>query len=142
MTAGSRRRRIPAAAPFCGLLLLLVVFAAILRAELIGAVGAAQRRIGIFPEALRIHHDAQLPDQPVRKGHQQQRAAIEAADRQQRRKHHQVIPVEDAAGRAAFCLDDQPERTPDQHADEVTDIKHNRNHEQCLIVQDAPDPQQ
>ena len=34
-----------------------------------------------------------------------------------------MIPVEDTAGRAAAVAHDQPERTPDQHADQVTDIE-------------------
>ena len=40
-----------------------------------------------------------------------------------------MIPVENAAGGAAAGLHHQTEGTPDQHADEITDIEENRDQE-------------
>lgn len=41
-----------------------------------------------------------------------------------------MVPVEDPASGTATVLHDQPERTPDQDTDQITDIEHYRDHEQ------------
>ena len=45
-----------------------------------------------------------------------------------------MIPVENAAGRAAFILHDQPEGAPDQNTDQITYIEAYGNHEQPALV--------
>ena len=48
-----------------------------------------------------------------------------------------MIPVEDAAGGAAAVLHDQPERTPDQHADQIAHIERNGDHEEDHVIDDS-----
>ena len=48
-----------------------------------------------------------------------------------------MIPVEDTAGRAAFVLHDQPERTPDEHADQIAYVKCDRDHKHRNFIDDA-----
>lgn len=114
----------------------------VLGTELIRALRALERRVGVVPEALRVHHDAQLPDQPGRYCHDDQRDGVEAAHEDKRREHHEMVPVEDAAGGAAAVLHDEPEGAPDEHADEVADVEQHRDHEERRPVYDAEAVQQ
>ena len=116
-------------------------FLTVLCAEFIRAVRAAKRFVGVLPESLREHHDAQLPDEPHRKGHQDQRLRKETAHRQHRCEHHEVIPVEDPARRAAPVVQDQPERTPDQHADQIAHVERHGDQEQDPVIDDICLPQ-
>ena len=115
---------------------------AVLGAELVGTVGAAQRRVGYLPEALGVHHHAQLPHQPHRDRQQDQAQGVEAAHADHGREHHQMVPVEDAAGRAAAVLHNEPEGAPDQYADQVADIERERDEEERRVGEDAQPMQQ
>ena len=112
-------------------------FPAVLGAELVRAFRAFQRGVGIFPEPLGIEHDAQFPHEPREQGQHHQRDGEKAPYIDQRREHHQMIPVENAAGGAAAGVHHQPEGTPDQHADEVTHIKDHRDYKEQGLG-DAP----
>ena len=105
-------------------------FLAVLGTELICAFAAFQRDVGYFPETFGIDQHAQLPNQPGKNRHDHQRYGIKSSHKNQRGEHHQVIPVENAAGGAAFVLHDQPEGTPDQNADQVTDIEADGDHKE------------
>ena len=48
-----------------------------------------------------------------------------------------MVPVEDAAGGAAFVFHNQPEGAPDEDADQVADIKEHRDHKQAGLVDDT-----
>ena len=48
-----------------------------------------------------------------------------------------MIPVEDPAGGAAAGAHQQPEGTPDQHADQIAHIEQHRDQEQLRAFQDA-----
>jgi len=124
---------------------LLPKLLAILGAELVGAFGAFQRRVGLIPEAFRVDQNAKLPNEEGKHRHYHKGDGIEAAHKDQRREHHQVIPVEDPAGGAAAGTHQQPEGTPDQHTDQVahieahTDQKKNVFVDQLCEIQNADD---
>jgi hypothetical protein len=92
-------------------------------AKLIRAVTALEGDVGYFPETLRVKHYAKLPYQPDCKCNEEKRGGIETGNEQKRRKHHQMIPVKNAASSAAFILHNQSKRTPDQDADQIAHIK-------------------
>ena len=98
-------------------------FSAVLAAQLIGTLTAAQSCIGALPKPFRIHHNAKLPHKPCGNGHNNQAHGKKATHKNQGREHHQMIPVKDPAGRTAPCLHHQSERTPNQNADQIADIK-------------------
>lgn len=85
---------------------------AVLGAKLICTGGAFQRGIGSVPESLRVHYDAQLPNKPGQDSHSHKGDRVGTAHKDQRREHHQMIPVEDPAGGTAAGLHQQPERAP------------------------------
>lgn len=128
-------------AVFCfsagGAVLSFPQFLAVLGAELVGAGAAGEGRVGLLPEPLRVHHHAKFPHQPGGEGQRHQAEGIEAPGKNQGRKHHQVVPVEDAAGGAAAVFHDKPEGAPDQHTDQITDIEHHRDHKKAGPVQPA-----
>lgn len=53
-----------------------------------------------------------------------------------------MIPVKDPTGGTAAVFHDQPEWAPDQHADQVANIKQHRDHKQRYLVDYAPIIQQ
>jgi len=110
---------------------------AVLRAELVGAVGALQRCVGVLPEALGMQKDADLPDDDDRDGNEQETRRIEAPQEQERREHHQMIPVEDAAGGTAAVAHHQAERAPDQHADQIADVEEDGDDEEHAVVDNS-----
>ena len=87
--------------------LVLAKLAAILGAQLICAGGTGQGAVGAFPEPLRVEEDENLPYKPGDEGQAQETPAIHAGEEDQRGEHHQMIPVEDAAGGAAAILHHQ-----------------------------------
>ena len=115
---------------------------AILGTELIRAFSALQGCVGVIPKALGIHHYAKLPHQPCDHRHDQQGAGKKTICKDQRGKHHQVIPVKDPTGGTAAVFHDQPEGAPDQHANQVADVKQHRDHKQRYLVDYAPIIQQ
>jgi len=48
-----------------------------------------------------------------------------------------MIPVKDPAGGASAVVHDQPERTPDQHADQVAYVEQDTDHKQVRLADDA-----
>ena len=116
--------------------------AAILGTELVRAIGAAQSLIGLLPKSLGIENNAQLPNNKDhhRQGKQAQR--VKAAHEDNGREHHQMIPVENAAGGAAAVAHDEPEGAPYKHADKVAHIKGNGNQQQLGLTQHVKEVQQ
>ena len=94
-----------------------------MRAELVGAFGAAEGHVAVLPKALGIDQYTHLPNQPNEKGEEDKRPGEEAVYRNNGQKHHQMIPVEDPAGGAALVAHDEAEGTPDQYADKIADIE-------------------
>ena len=117
-------------------------FSAVLDAELVGTGGTAERFVAVFPESFGIHHHAQLPHNPNAERKKEQRGGIESACEYKRGEHHKMVPVEYATGGAAAIFHDEPERTPDQHADEVADIEEHADHEKNGVVDHAEIVQQ
>ena len=71
-------------------------------------------------------------------GANHQTAGKEALYKQQRAEHHQVIPVKDATSRAAAVFHNKmPEGTPEQHADQITNVKNRTDNQKPDIIQDA-----
>ena len=48
-----------------------------------------------------------------------------------------MIPVENAAGGAAFVFHNQPERAEDEHADQIAHIKQNADQKKMNILQNS-----
>ena len=115
--------------------LLLTQFLAVLDAKLIGAFGAFQGSVGALPEPFRIHHHTQLPNDPDDHRHGEQRQGVKTHHEHHGGKHHQVIPVKDPAGGAAFVAHHQSEGTPDQYADQIAHIEEGAGEKQMLILQ-------
>ena len=113
-------------------------FLAVLDAQLVGTFRAFQRRVGFFPESFRVEQYTQFPDDPDYQRQSQQGEGVKSLHKKHGREHHHVIPVEDAAGGTAFVFHDQPERTPHQHADQITHIEQDTYQEQMGIGQDTP----
>ena len=93
----------------------------ILRTQLIGTFRTSQGGVGHLPEPVRVDQHAKLPNQENQEGHEKPTEAKEAAGEDQVGEHHQMIPIENAAGGAAAILHNQPERTPDQYTNQITD---------------------
>ncbi|WP_224758469.1 hypothetical protein, partial [Corynebacterium stationis] len=68
--------------------------------------------------------ESRLPHSEHEHRHRKQAQPIETAAEHKRHKHHNVIPVEYAAGRtAAVFHEEHAERTPEQYAYEIADIE-------------------
>ena len=107
----------------------------VLGAQPIRALRTLQCKIGFIPKPLRIHHHTQFPYQPGCKSREHQAHAIKAPHEDQRREHHQMVPVENPAGGAAPGFHHQPKGAPDQHTDQIAHIKGNRDQKQQWLVQ-------
>ena len=81
-----------------------------------------------------------FPEEEGQGGRHRQAQTLEAAQEEQGREHHQVVPVEDPAGGAAAVAHHQPEGTPDQHADQVADVEKYGNEEQNRLAEQPPVP--
>ena len=91
-------------------------------AELFRAVFAVQVFVRRLGEALGSAVERDLPAEQQKHGHSQKRPGIETFDEEKRCEHHRVIPVIDAAGAAAFVLQEPGlERAEKQDADHIAD---------------------
>jgi len=114
----------------------------VLRAEFVRAGGAAERFVRLFPKAFGMEECHKLPEDENHERQQKQASSKETRDEHERGEHHEMIPVEDAAGGAAARLHQKTERTPDQHADQITHIEQHRNEKEFFCVQNPPIVQQ
>ena len=112
-------------------------FLTVLGAELIRTFRAFQGGVGFVPEALRVNQYEQLPDEPGNNRHDKQRYGVKTAHENNGREHHQMVPVEDPAGGAAAVAHDQTEGAPDQHSDQIADIKAYADEEKSGFVDDS-----
>ena len=102
--------------------------------EAVGTVPAFERIIGAFPETFGMQKGSDLPQYEHDHRHHHKAAGKKAGNEDQRAEHHQVIPVENAAGGAAAVFHKElAERTPEKHTDQVTDIKQNGDPKQIQI---------
>ena len=88
--------------------------------ELLCAVLTAKVVVGALAEPLRVPEEGQLP--PEQQGHGQSEKApgVGLLDEEQRREHHGVVPVVDAAGAAALVLHEPGlDRAEEQDTDHV-----------------------
>ena len=77
----------------------------------------------MLPEALGVDENEKLPNAPCEEGQDKEGCGVKSADKSERGEHHEMVPVENAAGGAAAGLHQKPERAPDEHADEVADVE-------------------
>ena len=111
-------------------------------ADLVFTVFAFQRIVGPLPELLRMFEQRDLPTQHQHNAGKEQAPGEEVADKQHRREHHKIAPVEDAAVDTAAVLDKIIlERAPDDHADQVADIIKHRQQNQLFRLNDVHDIQ-
>ena len=111
-------------------------------ADLVFTVFAFQRIVGPLPELFRMFEQRDLPAQHQRNAGKEQAPGEEVTDKQHRREHHKIAPVEDAAVDTAAVLDKIIlERTPDDHADQVADIIKHRQQDQLFRLNDVHDIQ-
>ena len=65
-----------------------------------------------------------------------QRACKKAVNKHKRRKHHKMVPVENAAGSTATRFHHQSERAPEKNAYKVANVKRYANHKKYDLVYD------
>ena len=70
----------------------------------------------MLPETLGVYKHRQLPYEEGDKCHYKKGRGVKAPHKHHRRKHHKVIPVEDAAGGTASVTHNKTEGTPYKHA--------------------------
>ena len=106
-------------------------------AEFFCAVGAFQISVRVFGETLRILKERDFPSDEQRYCQEQKAPCQNASDKEQRSKHHCVIPIVDSAGTAAFVLKKPGlERAEKQYANHVTDGICEAEQEHDTLVKD------
>ena len=86
------------------------------------AVFALQILIGLFGKPLGVPVECDLPPDQKCNGQSKKAPEITAPDKEQRGKHHCIVPVIDPAYGAAFVLHEPAlERAEKQNADHITD---------------------
>ena len=113
--------------------LLFFELLAVLRTQLVRTFGAFERGIGLIPKAFGIHEDAGLPNKEDGDRDEKQSYRINTANEKHGREHHQVIPVEDAACRAAAVLHDKAEGAKKQDTDEIANVEKDTDEEKNLL---------
>ena len=98
-------------------------FTAILSTQLVRAVFALKCVIGHFPEPGRMDEHSQLPYHHYQDSNTQQSPCEKSRNKQERREHHEVIPVEYPACGTALIAQEKPERTPEKYADKICHIE-------------------
>ena len=78
-----------------------------------------------------------FPDAPDGDRYGKEAQGIKSADEYEGREHHQVIPIEDAAGGAAFVFHNESEGAPDEDTYEITNVKNHRNNKHYVSRNDA-----
>ena len=78
-----------------------------------------------------------FPNQPDQDRHRQKGDGEKSLHKEHGGEHHQMVPVKNTAGGAALVFHDQPERTPNQHTDQIAHIKKHADEEQMGIGKDA-----
>ena len=107
-----------------------------MRTKLVSTFTALEGGVGLLPKALGIHKNANFPKQKDSNRDKQQRDRIKSADEDHRGEHHEVIPVEDAAGRAATVFHDKAEGAPDENTDQIAHIEASTDEEKNLFADD------
>ena len=72
--------------------------------DFILAVGTLQGGIGAFPEPFRVTQQSDFPPQHHNQAGEEQAPGEKISDKEQRRAHHEMPPVENAAVDAALVL--------------------------------------
>ena len=90
-------------------------------------MGTFESGVCALPESLGIAKNAVFPNEPCDKRCKEKREGEKSAHKGKGREHHQVVPVEDAAGGAAAGVHHQPKRAPDENTYQIANIKENRN---------------
>ena len=91
-------------------------------AELLATVLAAKIAVRVLREAFRMTEKSNLPACQKRNGKRQETPCVAFLDKEQRREHHGIVPIVDAAGGTALVFQEPGlERTKEQDTDDVTD---------------------
>ena len=91
----------------------------------------------MIPEAFRVNEYEELPHKQCDHRDNKQGKGEESPHKNKRGKHHKMIPIEDSAGCTASSIHHQPEWTPDQNANQITDIERDRKNKQTNFSDDA-----
>ena len=108
-----------------------------MRTKLVGTFTALEGGVGLLPKALGIHKNAKLPRKESGDGNKNQADRIESTHKDHGRHHHKMIPIEDAAGRAATVFHDKAEGTPDENTDQIAHIEASTDEEKDLFADDV-----
>ena len=90
-----------------------------------------------LPEALGVEQNTQLPHNEGEDCHRPEGNGVKAPYEYHRREHHQMIPVEYAAGGTALCAHHQSEGTPDEYAYKITYVEKDGDHKQSDLADDT-----
>ena len=90
--------------------------------KLLFAVRTGKATVGRLAKAFRVSINRNLPANEQQQRQSQQAPRVKPGNKQERRKHHCVIPIINPAGRAA-AISHHPrlERTEKQNANQITD---------------------
>jgi len=84
----------------------------------------------MIPKAFGMEKNTNLPHKPCDDRKHNKRNGKKTTYVNHRGEHHQMIPIKDTAGGTAAGSHHEPEWTPNQYTDQITDIEKNRNHKQ------------
>ena len=106
-------------------------------AQPVCTTGACKRTVCLLPEALRIPVKLYLPNRKYYKRHNKKSVRVKPAYPGERRKHHKVIPVENAAcGTALIFHKNRSERAPYNDANQIANVeKHAYQQNFCAVYQ-------
>ena len=107
-------------------------------AEFFGAIGTFKISVSVLGKTLGILKERNLPPDEKRYCQEQKAPCQNASDKEQRSKHHCVIPIVDSAGTAAFVLKKPGlERAEKQYAYHVTDGIRDAEQQHNALVKDV-----
>jgi hypothetical protein len=81
-----------------------------------------------------VQIDGYFPSDKVDYRHHEQGNREKATHKEHWCEHHHMIPVENAAGGAAFVTEHESEGTPNKHTNEIANVKRDTDKEKVLII--------
>ena len=106
-----------------------------LAAKSVSAVAAFKRFVGTFIKTFRVKRKRNFPYNKNDDSAGAKAPGEKSRNKNQGRKHHHMVPVENAAGGAAAVFHEpHPERAPEKHANKVANVKSHREKKKNVAV--------
>ena len=84
-----------------------------------------------------MNEHRKFPNAPDRERYEKEAESVKASDKDQRREHHKMLPIADAAGGTAAVLHNKPEGTPDKYTYQIADVENYSKNEKNVSRNDA-----